>query len=161
MCQRLTLEQFGFVLALFSHRRLPPFEFTSHYAFAPRPTSRVRSCTDPPAGYCLTPTAELAKTERGPISRSGPSIFSMSPNQAIPTEKLIRFFPTRRHPIVDHSLVPRGAQRQWLQACVPDGHQPQCMFSLYPPYTPDEFTRVGLVLHHTSQDFLSPPQILL
>src|SRR5271157_5040607 len=87
MCQRLTLEQFGFVLALFSHRRLPPFEFTSHYAFAPRPTSRVRSCTDPPAGYCLTPTAELAKTERGPISRSGPSIFSMSPNQAISSEK--------------------------------------------------------------------------
>ena len=27
-----------------------------------------------PAGYCLTPTAELPKTERGPISTSGPSI---------------------------------------------------------------------------------------
>jgi len=26
-----------------------------------------------PAGYCLTPTAQLSKTERGPISTSGPS----------------------------------------------------------------------------------------
>jgi len=42
-----------------------------------------------PTGYCLTPTAELAKTERGPVSMSGPSIFSMSPNQAIPAEKSI------------------------------------------------------------------------
>ncbi len=131
---------------------------------APRPTpgpagsGRAQTL---PLAYCMQPTAELTKVEQDPISTSGASIFSMSPNQAIPTEKLIRFFPTRRHPIVDHSLVPRGAQRQWLQACVPDGHQPQCMFSLYPPYTPDEFTRVGLVLHHTSQDFLSPPQILL
>src|SRR5208283_3916518 len=93
MCQRLTLEQFGFVLALFSHRRLPPFEFTSHYAFAPRPTSGVRSCTDPPARYYLTPPAELAKTERDPCSRSGPSIFSMSPYQATSSEKSIRFSP--------------------------------------------------------------------
>ena len=38
-------------------------------------------------------TAELAKTERGPISTSGPSIFSMSPNQAIPADKSIRFSP--------------------------------------------------------------------
>src|SRR5208337_3818158 len=44
-----------------------------------------------PAGYCHPPTAEMPKTERGPISRSGPSIFSMSPNRAIPTEKSIRF----------------------------------------------------------------------
>ena len=43
-----------------------------------------------PAGYCLTPTGELAKTERGPISTSGPSL-SMSPNQATPAEKSIRF----------------------------------------------------------------------
>ncbi len=42
---------------------------------------------------------ELAKTERGPISTSGPSIFSMSPkfsmlpNQAISSDKSIRFSP--------------------------------------------------------------------
>ena len=27
-----------------------------------------------PAGYCLTPTTEMPKTERGPIATSGPSI---------------------------------------------------------------------------------------
>ncbi len=59
-----------------------------------RPTSRFRSCADPsPAGYCLTPTAELAKIERGPISMSDPSTFSMSPNQATPAEKSIHFSP--------------------------------------------------------------------
>ena len=52
-----------------------------------------------PAGYCHPPTTELAKTERGPISTSGPSIFSMSPkfsmlpNQAISSDKSIRFSP--------------------------------------------------------------------
>ena len=52
-----------------------------------------------PAGYCHLPTTELAKTERGPISTSGASIFSMSlifsmlPNQAIPSDKSIPFSP--------------------------------------------------------------------
>jgi len=46
-----------------------------------------------PAGYCHPPTAELRKTERGPISRSSPSIFTMSPSQAIAAEKSIRFSP--------------------------------------------------------------------
>ena len=50
-----------------------------------------------PAGYCHLPTTELAKTERGPISTSGASIFSMSPkfsmlpNQALPSDKSSRF----------------------------------------------------------------------
>jgi len=39
-----------------------------------------------PAGYCHPPTAELTNTERDPISTSGPSKFSMSPNQAIVAE---------------------------------------------------------------------------
>ena len=41
----------------------------------------VRSSS--PAGYCQTPTAELPKTRRGPISTIGPSLFSMSQNLAI------------------------------------------------------------------------------
>ena len=48
---------------------------------------RRRSST----GYRLTPTADLSKTERGPISTNGHSIFSISPNQAIPAEKSIRY----------------------------------------------------------------------
>ena len=45
-------------------------------------------------------TTELAKTERGLISMSGSSIFSMSPNQAIPAHKSIRSFPlAAAHPL--------------------------------------------------------------
>ncbi len=35
---------------------------------------------------------------------------------------------------------------------MPDGHKPQFPFSPYSPYPPPGFTRVGLVLRHTSQD---------
>ncbi len=69
-------------------------------------------------------TTELAKTERGPISRSGPSLFSMPPNQAIPAEKLIRFFPSRHRSTVHDSLVAGGARGQWIHACLQDGYQP-------------------------------------
>src|SRR5208337_300497 len=50
----------------------PPFSrLTPH---APRQTSGVRTCADPPPlAYYLTPTPELAKTERDPISTSGSS----------------------------------------------------------------------------------------
>ena len=34
--------------------------------------------------------------------------------------------PIRRRSPVDRSLVARGARRQWLQGCLPDGYQPQC-----------------------------------
>src|SRR5271157_6397569 len=35
------------------------------------------------------------------------------------------FLPARRHPTVGHSLVAGGAQRQWLQVSLPDGHTAQ------------------------------------
>ena len=103
---------------------------------APRPTPGPAGsgrAQTPPLAYCMQPTAELTKVEQGPISTSGASIFSMSPNQAIPTDKLIRFFPTRRRPTVDHSLVAGGTQRQSLQACLPDGHTAQCLFPACSP----------------------------
>src|SRR5271166_2118244 len=115
---------------------------------APRPTpgpaGSGRAQTLPPA-YCMQPTAELTKVEQDPISTSGASIFSMSPNQAIPTEKLIRFFPTRRRPTVDHSLVAGGAQGQWLQACLPDGLKPQCLLSLLFPISRNSPQQLGMV----------------
>ena len=51
-----------------------------------------------PAGYCLTPTADLPKTERDPISTNGHSIFIMSPNRAIPAEKSNRSSPLATAP---------------------------------------------------------------
>ncbi len=47
-----------------------------------------------PAGYCHPPTTELTKSERGPITKIGPSLFSMTPNHAIVSEK--SNFPRRR-----------------------------------------------------------------
>jgi len=105
-----------------------------------RPDQRVQAGHRPsPAGYCHPPTTELAKTERSPISTSGPSIFSMSPkfsmlpNQAIPSDKSIRSSPARRRPTVDHSHAAGAAQRQGLQARLPNGYQPQCQFSACSP----------------------------
>ena len=57
----------------------------------------------------------------------------MSPKQAIPGDKINPFLPTRRCPTVDHSLAAGDAQRQWLQARLPDGHQPQSLLSSYFP----------------------------
>jgi len=58
---------------------------------APRRNQRGQVVRRPSStGYCLTPTGDLSKTERSPISTNGHSIFSISPNQAIPAEKSIR-----------------------------------------------------------------------
>src|SRR5271157_3117190 len=67
----------------------PLFSHPTRHAPRPKPHQRGQVVRGPsPPGYCLTPTAELAKTERGPISTSGPSICSMSQNQAIPADKI-------------------------------------------------------------------------
>ncbi len=64
---------------------------TDHYSPVPRPTSGVRSCADPPpAGHCLTPTAELRKIEWARSGRADPLSY-YAPNQAIPAEKSIRY----------------------------------------------------------------------
>jgi len=42
-----------------------------------------------PAGSCVTPTAELEKTKRDPLSTSRPSIFSMTSTQAVDAENWI------------------------------------------------------------------------
>jgi len=39
------------------------------------------------------------------------------------------FLPARRRPAVERSLEAGDAQRQWLQARLPEFHQPQCPFS--------------------------------
>ena len=65
-----------------------------------------------------------------------PSIFSMSPNQAISSDKSIRFSPlAAARPLTIRSHR-RGAQRQSLQACLPDGQTAQCLFSACSPRFP-------------------------
>ena len=119
MCKRLTLEQFGFVSALFYLHQFAPFRFAGHYAVAPRFTPHQRDQVVrrlSPAGYCLTPTTDLSKTERDPIATSGPTIpvwhqtgRSLRKKQSV----------CPGSPPLDRSLTAGGAQRQSLQACLP------------------------------------------
>ena len=85
-----------------------------------------------PAGYCLTPTADSTKTERGPISASGPSI-SLCAEPGDSCAQINPFLPTHRRSPVDRSLVAGGAPRQRLEACLPDAHRPQCLLSRRSP----------------------------
>ena len=87
---------------------------------------------DPPPGYCLTPTAELSKSERGPISTSGLSI-SLCAEPGDSCTQINPFLSTRRCSPVDRYLVAGGAPRQRLEACLPDAHRPQCLLSLCSP----------------------------
>ena len=79
MCQYLTPEQFGFVLALFiTASSLPSDSLATILSLhAPRPTPHAALRWDQqgqvmrkpsPAGYCLPPTAEL------PIGRTRPDL---------------------------------------------------------------------------------------
>src|SRR5271166_706222 len=76
----------------------------------------------------MTPTAELRKIEWAQSGRADP-LFLLCTEPGDSCGKSNPFPPTHRRPTVDHSLVAGGAQRQWLQACLPDGNQPQCLSS--------------------------------
>ena len=145
---RLWLRPWGFLTVSPSHRNTLPHhqirqisvEFAEDSPFTDRCSRATghysRTCatrhylpSPSPAGYCLTPKSRIGKTERDPISASTPPIFSMSQNQAISSDKSIRF---SRSPLPARSpfaLAAGGAQRQGLQTCQPDGHQPQCLLS--------------------------------
>src|SRR5271157_4929015 len=111
-----------------------------------------------PVGDCLPPTTGLSKTERDPISTSGPSLFSMSPkfsmlpNQAIPSDKSIRFSPL-------------AAARPWIipwwpKALNASGSRPACRMAIsrnayflialldYPEFAPAVRRGVHGTLYH-------------
>ena len=116
---------------------LPTFSLRLHWPLAtilsplatisrrpPGPAGSGRAQTLPrwllPATDC-----RIAKDRMGLIWPSGPSIL-LCTEPGNSCGKSNPFAPPRRRPTVDHSLVAGSAQRQWLQACLPDGHQPQC-----------------------------------
>jgi len=55
----------------------------------------------------------------------------------------------RRRPIVDRPLAAAGAQRQWLQACLPGGYKPPCLFSHCSPCLPEFAPAVRRGVHGT------------
>ena len=68
----------------------------------------------------------------GPIWPSGPSVL-LCTEPGSSGGKSNPFPSTRRRPTVDHSLVAGGAQRQWLQACLPKANHrfPLASFSAF------------------------------
>src|SRR5271157_2962638 len=119
ICQQLTPERFGFVLALFYRRQLRLFNFTGHWllttilpSHAPRRDQRGQVVRRPsPAGYCLTPTAELEKNERARSRRAG-RLFQYVTEPGNFCGKINPSLPTRCRPTVEHSLAAGDAQRQ-------------------------------------------------
>ena len=87
--------------------------------------SGVGSCAGAPPPAAAIPTTELAKTERGPISTRGPSLFSMSPNRATASGRINFFLPLAAQPLTIPSWlgrsmpVPRGVPAGWPSAATP------------------------------------------
>ncbi len=77
--------------------------------------------------------SRFAKDRTGPDLDERPLYIHYVTEPGNSCGKIKPFFPTRHHPTVDHSLVAGGAQRQWLQARLPDGHTAQCLFSTCSP----------------------------
>src|SRR5208337_1151010 len=102
---------------------------------SPRPTLRARPAgsgrADPPRWLLPSTDRRIGK------DRSGPDLDERSVHIQYVTEfqyvtkpsnflgQINPFLPARRRPTLDHSLVAGDGQRQWLQACLPDGHLPQ------------------------------------
>ena len=111
---------------------------TGHCSPAPRPTlhgkpAGFRSCADPPplATACHRPPN--CQKPNGPDLDEHPLYiqYATEPDDFYGQNNL--FLSTRRRSPVDRSLVAGGAPRQRLEACLPDAHQPQCLFSRCSP----------------------------
>ena len=83
---------------------------------APRQTSGVRSCADPPPPATACHRPPKSQRPNGARSRRAIRLYSVCHRirRFVRTNQGI--LPTRRRSTVDHSLVAGGAQRQWLQA---------------------------------------------
>ena len=123
-----------FVLALFYHCQLSPSRLQWPLATILSPLATISRRPPGPAGSGRVRNSPLATAcHRLPnCERSnGPdlaerTLYLIMHRARQFLRKIQSVPPTRRRPTVDHSLVAGGAQRQWLQACLPDGHQPQC-----------------------------------
>jgi len=90
-------KRFGFVLALFYHRQLASFGFTGHYPLASRSTPQAAIRWDQRGQVVRRPSPASYSRHRQPNWQrpNGPDLderllyLSMSPNQAIFTDKII------------------------------------------------------------------------
>ena len=92
---------------------------------APRQTSGVRSCAKPPPLATACHRQSNWQRPNGARSRRAAPYFQYVTEPGNSYGQINPFLPTRRRPIVNHFLVAGGAQRQGLQTCRPDAHQPE------------------------------------
>ena len=96
MCQRLTLEQFGFVLRFSISTSSLPSDLLAtmlspHAPRLPTPHQRDQVVRRPsPAGYLPDTDNRFVKDRTGPDRDERSHYSSMAPNRAIPTEKTLR-----------------------------------------------------------------------
>ena len=80
-----------------------------------------------PAGISVT-DRRIAKDRTGPdLDEHPPILLCHRTRRFLRTNQTILPLPARRRRTVDHSLVAGSAQRHQFQACLPNGHQPQCL----------------------------------
>ncbi len=114
---------------------MAPFDSDTLHASRSTPHAS-RSTTPVPAGSgpaqtlprWLLPATDrrIGKDRTGPNLEEWPFYMQYVTESGDCCGKIDPFLPTRCPPTVDHSLAAGDAQRQWLQARLPDGHQPQC-----------------------------------
>jgi len=92
-------------------------------------TSGARSCADTSPLATAIHRPPKCQRPNGARSRGATPLFQYVTKPGDCCGQIDPFFPTRLRPIVNHSLEAGGAQGQWLQACLPDGHQPQRLCS--------------------------------
>src|SRR5271157_5485922 len=86
--------------------------------------SGFRPATDLPPLAAAIHRQPNWKMPTGAPSRRAVPLFQYGTKPGDPYGKINPFILARRRRTVDHSLAARGAQPQWLQACLPDGHKP-------------------------------------
>ena len=119
----------------------PLFPRHSQLATIPthHPASGVRPMQTLP--HWLQPVTcwRIKKERTGPIPTGGSAILVC----AMPSDSCGKNHPfsaTCRRPTVDHSLVAGGDQRHPLEACLADGHRPECpMFHVIDPLGPPAY----------------------
>src|SRR5208337_2745502 len=73
--------------------------------------------------------AYVGKDRTGPDLHERPLYIQYVTEPGDSCGKIDPFLATRCRPTVERSVAVGDAQRQWLQARLPDGHQPQCLRS--------------------------------
>ena len=121
----------------------PASSLQFHWPLATDHHSPVARSTPEPAGsgraqtlptcYCLTPTANCQRPNGVQSRRTTTLYIQYITEPGDSCGEINPLFLARRRRTLDHSLVAGGAQRQSLQACLPDGHTAQCLFSACSP----------------------------